>query len=280
MRKIREQAMYTTLLLPTVIKTTIQLKSAYLKREVELEIFSPDHLMGNERVNLLLINDGQDLAQMEMEEMLNSLYAKWKIEPTVVIGIKASDERILEYGIAGKPDFKKRGAKAQAYTDFIIKELIPFVQQEVAVTINGKRAFAGFSLGGITAFDIAWNNDNYFDAVGVFSGSFWWRKKDLNSGYTDDDRIVHEMIRETKTNPAVKFWLMTGTNDELADRNHNFIIDSIDDTIDIVKELMKKGYQRTNDIFYYEMVGGKHDVSTWGKAMPKFLEWAFKPLIP
>jgi len=272
--------MYTTLLLPTVIKTTHQLKSVFLKREVELEIFCPDHLLGNERVNLLLLNDGQDLAQMEMEEMLNSLYAKWRIEPTVVIGIKASDERVLEYGIAGKPDFKKRGSKAQSYTDFIIKELIPFAQSEVGLTINGKRAFAGFSLGGITAFDIAWNNDNYFDAVGVFSGSFWWRKKDLKDGYTDDDRIVHEMIRETKTNPAVKFWLMTGTKDELADRNHNFIIDSIDDTIDVVKELLEKGYQRPDDIFYYEMVGGKHDVPTWGKAMPKFLEWAFKPLIP
>ena len=118
--------MYTTLLLPSVIKTTLQIKSAYLKREVELEIFSPDNLLGNERVNLLLLNDGQDLAQMEMEEMLSSLYAKWSIEPTVVIGIKASDERVLEYGIAGKPDFKKRGSKAQSYTDFVIKELIPF----------------------------------------------------------------------------------------------------------------------------------------------------------
>lgn len=268
--------MYTTLTLPTVIKTTLQLKSVYLKREVELEIFSPNNLLGNERVNLLLLNDGQDLAQMDMEATLNALYKSWKIEPTVVVGVKASTERVLEYGVAGKLDFKKRGSKAQAYTDFIIKELLPFIQRQVDININGKRAFAGFSLGGITAFDIAWNNDNYFDAVGVFSGSFWWRKKDLNAGYTDDDRIVHEMIRDTKTNPAVKFWLMTGTNDEVADRNHNFIIDSIDDTIDVVKELTKKGYQRPHDIFYYEMVGGKHDVPTWGKAMPKFLEWAFR----
>jgi enterochelin esterase-like enzyme len=267
--------MYTTLPLPSVIKTSLQLNSVYLKRAIAVDIYSPNNLLGNERVNLLLVNDGQDLAQMAIENTLNSLYKSWKIEPTVVVGITASTERVLEYGVAGKLDFKKRGSKAQAYTDFVIKELIPFVHSEVAITINGKRAFAGFSLGGITAFDIAWNNDNYFDTVGVFSGSFWWRKKDLNAGYTDDDRIVHEMIRDTKTNPAVKFWLMTGTNDEVADRNQNFIIDSIDDTIDVVKELMKKGYQRPHNIFYYEMVGGKHDVSTWGKAMPKFLEWAF-----
>ncbi len=274
LRQISEKAMYTTLL-PAVIKTTHEIKSPFLKRTVELDIYSPDHLLGNETVNLLLLNDGQDLPEMDLENMLSELYEKWSIEPTVVIGIKAGEERVLEYGVAGKPDFKKRGSKAQAYTDFVIKELMPYVQSEVNVTINGKRAFAGFSLGGLTAFDIAWNNDNYFDAVGVFSGSFWWRKKDLNAGYTDDDRILHQLIRETEGKPAVKFWLMTGTNDEVADRNHNFIIDSIDDTIDVVKELMKKGYQRPNDIFYYEMVGGKHDVPTWGRVMPKFLEWAF-----
>lgn len=267
--------MYNILTLPTVIKASHQIKSDFLKRAVDIEIFSPDNLLGNERVNLLLINDGQDLAQMDIENTLIRLYEKWIIEPTIVVGIKASSDRVMEYGIANRPDFKKRGAKADLYTQFVIQELIPYLQSEVDLTINGKRAFAGFSLGGLTAFDIAWNNDNYFDAVGVFSGSFWWRKKDLKAGYTDDDRILHEMVRKTNTKPALKFWLMTGTNDELADRNHNFIIDSIDDTIDVVKELMKKGYQRPSDIFYYEMVGGKHDVPTWGKAMPKFLEWAF-----
>ena len=274
MRQISEKAMYSTLL-PVIIKTTHEIKSSFLSRTVEFDLYSPDHLMGNGTVNLLLLNDGQDLPEMDLENILSDLYEKWSIEPTVVIGIKAGEERILEYGVAGKPDFKKRGSKARAYTDFVIKELMPYVQSEVNVTINGKRAFAGFSLGGLTAFDIVWNHDNYFDAVGVFSGSFWWRKKDLNAGYTDDDRILHQLIRETEGKPAVKFWLMTGTNDELADRNHNFIIDSIDDTIDVVKELMKKGYQRPHDIFYYEMVGGKHNVPTWGKAMPKFLEWAF-----
>lgn len=267
--------MYTTLTLPKVIKTSHQLKSAYLKRSVELEIFMPDQLLGNEHLNLLLVNDGQDLAEMGMENMLNDLYAAWKIEPTVIVGIKAGADRILEYGVAGKPDFKKRGAKAQSYTAFVINELIPFIQSEVPVAINGKRAIAGFSLGGLTAFDIAWHNDNYFDAVGVFSGSFWWRKKDLSADYTDDDRILHQVIKETATKPSLQFWLMTGTNDETADRNRNFIIDSIDDTVDVIKELLKKGYKRPTDIAYFEMVGGKHDVPTWGKVMPKFLMWAF-----
>lgn len=226
-------------------------------------------------VNLLLVNDGQDLAQMKLEETLFTLRGRWKTEPVLVVGIKAGEERLLEYGVANRPDFKNRGNKAHLYSNFVIDELLSFVEKQTGIIINGKKALAGFSLGGLAAFDIAWHNSAVFDLVGVFSGSFWWRKKDLSDGYTEDDRILHEMIRETATKPNLKFWLMTGTEDENADRNQNFIIDSIDDTVDVIKELTKKGYKRPEDIFYYEMVGGKHDVPTWTKAFPKFLEWAF-----
>lgn len=242
---------------------------------VEVDIYTPENLLGNEAVNLLLVNDGQDLSQMELEANISALYQKWKIEPVIVVGIKAGEERLLEYGVAHRPDFKNRGSKADLYTQFVLQELLPFVEKQVGTAINGKKAFAGFSLGGLTAFDIAWNHSDVFDIAGVFSGSFWWRKKDLSDGYTEDDRILHEMLKETSAKQNLKFWLMTGTEDEKADRNRNFIIDSIDDTIDVIKELIKKGYKRPDDVFYYEMVGGKHDVPTWGKAFPKFLEWAF-----
>lgn len=267
--------MYATMLLPEIVKTERVLKSAYLKREVELEFFVPENLMGNEQLNLLLLNDGQDAAAMGIQQSLNSLYRNFKIEPLVVVAIKSGAERLQEYGVASQPDFLGRGGKASAYTSFILEELLPFIQVEVEMPINGKRAIAGFSLGGLMAFDLAWNNDNHFDAVGVFSGSFWWRRRDLKDGYTDDDRILHRCIALTKTKPELKFWLMTGTEDELADRNRNFIIDSIDDTVDVIKALLKKGYRRPEDITYYEMVGGKHDVISWGKAMPAFLLWAF-----
>ena len=92
--------------------------------------------------------------------------------------------------------------------------------------------------------DIAWNNPQLFDKVGVFSGSFWWRSKELGKGYTDNDRIMHNIIRNTAAKPDLKFWLQTGTKDETADRNKNGIIDSIDDTVDLIKELESKGYTR------------------------------------
>ncbi|MCZ4242975.1 alpha/beta hydrolase [Pedobacter punctiformis] len=268
--------MYNTILSVKVNTVSYKVPSAYLKREVEIDIYVPEGILGNEKIELLLLNDGQDVAKMDFTTILEEAHLQKRNNRLIVVAIKASTERLMEYGVASVPDFKGRGAKADLYTDFIIKELLPFVKKKIAMPVTGKVAFAGFSLGGLSAFDIAWNNPNVFDVVGVFSGAFWWRKKDLADGYTDADRIMHSLIDHTSTKPEMKFWLMTGTEDEKADRNKNMIIDSIDDTIDIVKALLKKGYKRPENVFYYEKVGGKHDVPTWESAMPAFLNWAFE----
>ena len=33
--------------------------------------------------------------------------------------------------------------------------------------------------------------------------------------------------------------------------------------------------QREKDIKYLEMHDGKHDIATWGRAMPVFLKWGW-----
>jgi iron(III)-enterobactin esterase len=52
------------------------------------------------------------------------------------------------------------------------------------------------------------------------------------------------------------------------------VIDSIDDTLGLIMELKAKGYN-DSDIVYINYEDGKHDVPTWGRAMPDFLIWAF-----
>jgi enterochelin esterase family protein len=193
----------------------------------------------------------------------------------LVVAIHAGEERLLEYGTAGKPDFKKRGARAALYTAFIKTELLPAIKKLTSIDNFSSTAYAGFSLGGLSALDIAWNNPELFDKAGVFSGSFWWRSKDLAMGYTDGDRIMHGIIRDTAIKPDLKIWLQTGTKDETSDRNKNGIIDSIDDTVDLIRELENKGFTRPTDVKYLEMVGGSHNTETWAKAIPKFLAWAF-----
>jgi enterochelin esterase-like enzyme len=259
----------------TISEDKITINSGVLGREVVCDILLPEEIDATQSLNLLLLNDGQEAESLGLKQTLQSLCEVNKISPTIIVAIHAGEERLQEYGVAGKPDYKKRGSKADLYTEFIKEELSPAIAELFPAVKFESTAFAGFSLGGLSALDIAWNNSELFNKVGVFSGSLWWRSKELCKGYTDADRIAHTMITGTTAKPKLKFWLQTGTKDETADRNGNGIIDSIDDTIDLIKELEAKDYKRPDDIRYVEVVGGSHSTETWAKAMPKFLVWAF-----
>jgi enterochelin esterase-like enzyme len=248
--------------------------SQKLKREVRLDVFLPPGYAKHpyQYYPLLIFNDGQDLEAINLKQALERLYRQKRLQPIIAVGVFAGD-RMQEYGTAQYPDYKKRGKRAKAYTQFLLKELLPYLKEEFRITED--RAIAGFSLGGLSAFDIAWHHSDIFSKVGVFSGSLWWRSQAFDPKDPDGHRIAHDMVRENKMREGLQFWFQTGTLDEEEDRNNNGIIDSIDDTRDLISELCALGYQEGKDIHYVEMIGGRHDYATWGKIMPEFLVWTF-----
>lgn len=259
-----------------VEKTIIE--STFLEREVKVDIYLPRNVADPSEMSLLLINDGQDLPKMSFDSMLENLYTgDDAIAPLLCAGIHCAPDRKMEYGVAGHTDFKGRGANAALYTSFIFEELLPYIRKTYAVSSFKEKAFAGFSLGGLMALDIVWSHPAEFIKVGVFSGSLWWRNVDQSDELYDDDkhRIIHQQVRKGNYHPWLKFFFQCGNMDETKDRNSNGIIDSIDDTIDLIKELEGKGYDREKDILYLEMPDGRHDVATWGRAMPDFLKWGW-----
>ncbi|MDL5046806.1 alpha/beta hydrolase-fold protein [Oscillatoria amoena NRMC-F 0135] len=252
--------------------------SRLLGRDPIVDIYLPQAFeQADEPFPLLILNDGQDGDAIDLKKCLEDLTRSEMIREVIVVGIHAGD-RLEEYGVAQRKDFKGRGARAKGYTRFILSELVPYLHYRYPVSSEREdHAIAGFSLGGLSAIDIAWNHADYFGKAGAFSGSFWWRKRDSKSLFYADhrDRLMHFQIRKGKFKPGLKFWFQTGTQDESSDRNENGMIDSIDDTLDLIAELTKKGYRPFHDIQYYEMEGGKHNLETWKQAMPEFLKWAF-----
>jgi enterochelin esterase-like enzyme len=261
--------------LTNVLIERITLNSKFLERDVIADAYLPVNVEYPERMGLLLINDGQDLPKMPFEEILDDLLQAEKIEPVLCIGIHCGPERKMEYGTAKQRDYKGRGAKAAAYTQFIFKELLPLIHETYKVPSFKEKSFAGFSLGGLSALDIVWNYPEEFSKVGVFSGSLWWRSKGYREGYDDSrHRIMHQQIRNGRFHPWLKFFFECGIMDEKADRNNNGVIDAIDDTLDLIKELKNKGYPESA-IKYLELKDGRHDVPTWGRAFPEFLKWGW-----
>lgn len=252
--------------------------SIFLDRDVNIDFYFPLNTGHTSNFSLLLVNDGQDLVTMKFEDMLDELYRTGAIRDLLCVGIHCSKERKNEYGTARILDYKGRGAKAALYSLFIFKELLPFIRSKLFIYSFKEKSFAGFSLGGLCALDIVWNHPQEFSKVGVFSGSLWWRDKDQDDADFNEntDRIMHRQVREDKGfYPWLKFFFEVGTLDEVADRNKNGVIDSIDDTVSLIDELVKKGYDEERGIKFLELKDGHHDVPTWARAFPEFLKWGW-----
>lgn len=260
-----------------VLPENAVLASEYLQREVTVDFFLPKNVEDPSGMSLLLINDGQNMEELGLEAILNQLYADNAIRPLLCAAIHTGKERKMEYGVASQPDYLGRGAHAGLYSSFITAELLPHICSSYAISSFREKAFAGFSLGGLSAMDIVWNHPGGFTKAGIFSGSFWWRTIDQTEAEYDDDkhRIMHQLIRNSDYRPGLQFFFQCGNMDETMDRNNNGIIDSIDDTQDLIRELEQKGYDREKDICYLEMPDGKHDIPTWARAMPEFLKWGW-----
>src|ERR1700712_4317409 len=113
----------------TITETNITLKSDVLKRDVTCTLLMPEDNEITEPLNLLLLNDGQEIESLQLKDTLEDLINANRIKPVLVVAIHAGTERLLEYGTAGKADFKKRGAKAAVYTEFIKTELLPAISK-------------------------------------------------------------------------------------------------------------------------------------------------------
>jgi len=247
------------------------IESKFLQRKVFSHLYLPDNQEKN--WSLLLLNDGQDEIELDLLRVHNK-FSSTSMN-LMIVAIHAGN-RMDEYGTSQILDYKGRGKKSDDYQDFIIKELLPQLHASFPISADSNRVgIAGFSLGALSAVDIAWRYPKVFGIVGIFSGALWWRKTIFSEDDPDADRIIHEKVKDGSKR-SQRFWLQAGTNDETSDRNNNGIIDAIDDTLDLKKLLEQKIPVGEKYCKYVEVKNGKHHPATWKKVIPDFLSWAFK----
>jgi enterochelin esterase-like enzyme len=263
---------------PVSVKTLERFRSKQLHNQRVITVFlPPDYESQPEKsYKVLYLNDGQDAATIQLAETLAELIAHHEIEPIIVVAIHATRDRLHEYGTAGIPNARGLGKKARKYTFFILGEVLPYINRRYR-TLPGpvNTAIMGFSLGGLMAFDLAWNHPDVFGAVGVFSGSLWWRTDDADTHARQESRIMHRRVRDTESPGYLRLWFQAGTDDEQDDRDNNGVIDAIQDTTELIDELARKGFRRGIDMVYTQVEGGEHNQATWGFILPYFLRWTF-----
>lgn len=251
--------------------------STLLNNTRTLAIYLPDDYDSTTtRYPVLYANDGQDMTAVHLKKTLEALYQQGAIEKIIVVAVYATNDRLQEYGIANVPDYKRRGSQAGLYSRFVLDELMPYLNDHYR-TLSGPEhtAVMGWSLGGLMAFDLAWQNPEAFGAAGIFSGSFWWRDADGDVSVMQSARIAHRLVREGQPHPGLRLWFEAGTQDETDDRDNNGVIDAIQDTTELMDELRAKGYVDGEDMLYVQVEGGQHNQATWGEVLPEFLKWAF-----
>ena len=252
-----------------------ELYSRHLQRKVTLTVINTPVPDDRSEINLLLLNDGQDLDRLRAKAITDSLVKAKAIQPLVIVAIHAGD-RMQEYGVAGKPDYEKRGSKADHYDAFINNELYPYIKKKAGVRKFRSVAFAGFSLGALSALDIGFTHNDKIQKIGLFSGSFWWRDKDTqDSTYNNDrNRIMIARLKASRKKPNQQYWFYVGAKEENSDRDGDGIIDAIDDTKDVIAALKDRGVP-DGEIFYKETPQGQHDWPYWSVVFPEFMVWAF-----
>ena len=255
------------------VDTVSGIRSRFLPETPMVRVFLPAGYAGSDaRYPVLYANDGQDMEAVGLARTIDSLVAAGRMHPVLVVAVHAGADRLQSYGTADQPNAQGLGAQARSYERFMVEELIPAVEHRYR-TLPGA-TIMGWSLGGLSAFDLAWRNQNTFRQVGVFSGSFWWRTDDSTTAAKQSSRIMHRRVRESVRPRRLRAWFEVGRQDEKDDRDMNGVIDAIQDTRELMEAMLENGMREGRDLAYVEVDGG-HNVETWGTVLPQFLVWAF-----
>ncbi|WP_165782478.1 alpha/beta hydrolase [Solilutibacter silvestris] len=255
------------------------------------------------RYPTLYVNDGQDMEAVGLQATLDDLYRHHDIRPMIVVAIDMPQDRMAGYGvsdrakgvsIAAPTKYGAVGANAQAYSQWLVQSLVPYVDAHWQTRRDAdSRWLLGWSLGAINAFSVGWQYPETFGKVGAFSPSFWLSTDSSDAKAVRATRIAHALV-ETAPPPAYsRFFFAAGDAEEKNDRDGNGIIDVIDDLLDLMngwtsgdgrthKGLAQLGYSINSDYgahaddsaaVFYRLPGGEHNQKSWARMLPAFLQW-------
>lgn len=252
----------------------------------------------------LYLDDGQDAEAVGLVETLDALTRDGTIRPPVIVAIDAPADRMGAYGFSDRSAgqsvvaptrYGDVGRRAQAYSEWLVHTLVPFVESRYAVRPSPEaRAILGWSLGGAHAFNVGWQYPEVFARVGAFSPSFWLATERGDALAVQRTRIAQRMVDGTPPRNGARFFFAVGTAEETDDRDGDGVNDALDDVRDLVggwnvgagglKGLRQSGYrvnddwahrEDRSDVALYVLEGGQHRQASWARMLPVFLRWAY-----
>lgn len=219
--------------------------------QVDLHRFQSDILDCNRRIwvytpykyreikegcKLLILSDGFEYLSISATTVLDNLINDKKIPPIVCIFIESTKNRYEELTCSDK------------YSDFIVKELMPWIYENYNVSKSPRDTIiGGVSLGGLAATYMAYKNPSIFGNVLSQSGSYWY-----------DDQWLTNKFKESERLP-IKFYLNAGVLEDNPYDTEPIMMEVINNMRDV---LIKKGYEIS-----YETFPSGHDYLSWAETL-------------
>lgn len=175
----------------------------------------------------------------------------------IIVGIyNKGEERISEY--APDRDAVRGGGKGREYSEFIVKEVKPFIDAAYR-TLSGREdtAVAGSSLGGLISLFLILEYPEVFSKAGVLSPSLHW------AGHT-----LLPLAKQKADAKKMKIWLSMGTGEGGRSRKSKNLSESVLDSRKLRDILLARGFGKNKSLIYCEEKGGRHNEAWWAKLLP------------
>ena len=213
-------------------------------------VYLPARFRTTRRYRLLVVHDGGDyLKYAALKTVLDNLIHDLEIAP-LIVALTHPGDRLIEY-----PD-------NQAHAEFIVEQLIPFMEKTYPVIESPRaRGIMGASFGAVASLSTAWRYQGTFGALLLQSGSFAFTDIGQHKRNPVFDPVV-ELVNAFRANPgkpAERVFLSCGTYESLIYENRS-----------IVPLLQQTGMQ----VRYVEARDG-HNWENWRDRLRVALSWLF-----
>jgi predicted alpha/beta superfamily hydrolase len=230
------------------IKIHRAFRSSILGNRRDILVYLPPgyRRFSRKRYPVLYLHDGQNVfdaatsfagVEWGVDETAERLIRTRIIEPVIVVAVAHVGEGL-----------------ARLYGYFLMEELKPYIDRKYRTKPDAEfTGLGGSSLGGLVTLAIGILYPDAFRRLMVMSPSVWW-----------DDFAIYRLVDSIERKPPLKIWVDTGTAEP-----------GWEQTRELCKRLVEKGWKPGKDILYMEANHGDHSEAAWAARVEPALRFLF-----
>ncbi|QDP39813.1 alpha/beta hydrolase [Radiobacillus deserti] len=229
-----------------------QMESKFLEETMTVKWYVPEMFSPLKSYQLCIMQDGEDYFRIgKIATWSDQLHEEGDIEDTVFVGIHYKDkfDRLDKY----HPD----GAKLEAYMNFLVKEVVPLLDEEISTfQIGGSRTLMGDSMAGTFALMTALRYPNTFGKV-IMQSPFV-------------NKTVMDAVANSKNLDQLSIYHTVGNKETEVQTTRDGVLDFITPNRELQELLASKGTS-----YEYVEFDGNHTWKYWQQDIKQALKTMF-----